>query len=414
MRRTSSTCKNILDYAIGLGVIVRWRDFYQRSYDYERPCWVEIDYPNFTSKSFNGHNFEEAFGFAADHVLDLYPKEAAVNENILDKAVADKAIAGWRSEIHISVLGPATATVYVTDREGCEATFRGGQNAWKRAEEFALGSYPKENTVLTLSQVVKRLYDEHCGNERYGYLLFCGDDAAVVDKVHGAYEKYSLAGGPVTYLPFHKVYGKPTENHNCSAAIIVHLSGTLDDIEINVTKNRFGNTFTMHCNALLEETTVETLHPDSSSYVGCFRILREAKNDGVISRYWMNSGDESECPYLGLYGGHRGAVAEEMFLDEGGTKGDIGLLRLAAAYCLELRKKRQPKKTSAMTSEELAAEIDNSGYTFRMDMVANSNLPTLGLWKRGGGLTPCGLSMQFDEVRDTFLERCVNWIREQK
>lgn len=326
MRRTSSTCKNILDDAIGLGLIVRWRDFYQRSYDYERPCWVEVDYPNFASKAFNGHNFEEAFGFAADHVLNLYPKETAVK------------------------------------------------------------------TVDECRQIIKQALDDGI---LYG--AYYPDPKMFTDP--------KMAGGFLEVWPTAGREGHVWPNDN-RKVFAPSLAEKCDGI------TNYNRVAEFVLSLYPKENDMTALHPDSSSYADCFRILREAKKDGVISHFAFYS-NISDPASIAVY--ERTNAPRKHFEDKDGTKGYIGLLREAAAYCLDLRKKRQPKPTGKMSEEQLANEIMASGYTLRMDTVANTSVPTLALYKNGShSISPCGLSMQSDEVRCAFLARCVEWIREQK
>ena len=97
----------------------------------------------------------------------------------------------------------------------------------------------------------------------------------------------------------------------------------------------------INCHDILHDTWVE--HPkektmpyndDNRSYADCFRVLREAKKEGVIANWDY----ESAVPGINLY--HRNASNPTRLYDNG-TKGDIGILREAADYVVGLRKKNE-------------------------------------------------------------------------
>ena len=168
-----------------------------------------------------------------------------------------------------------------------------------------------------------------------------------------------------------------------------------------------------------KETTV-----NKYSYTECFKILREAKKDGVI-REWGYRTNHSGMDYAGT-GVMRLDETWDFFLDTDRSKGDIGILNEAAEYVLELRGKMTPN-VSTMNDKQCMDELKASGYTIISDNY-DDNVPTFTLqtpirsclgqyigfpYFTNGEST--GLSMQrTSEDILTFLRKCVEYVRNQK
>lgn len=202
--------------------------------------------------------------------------------------------------------------------------------------------------------------------------------------------------------------------------------------------------------------TYKHLKPDSAGYIECFRILREAKKDGVICGWQMNSGhgydhkkyvtDYNVPAVIGFYGPASDGQNDIVFAEDG-TKGDIGLLREAADYVLELKHQKwlesqpihafdgmdikeafrvlneflkktgelkntkQPKSVSEMNTEAIYQEILNSGY--RIETIFESGCwPSLCMVLKGtwGHST----QQQTTETLRDFYERCLEYARSDR
>lgn len=299
--------------------------------------------------------------------------------------------------------------------------FAGPSRLWvfNDMADYVLSLYPKESPMTLDDAVTKILADIPLTSAGSTHIVVWGRlcDGDVVRTVADA-----IIGREETnfYTNTHTVVGKPTNESVEQAAIVLRVSGPLNKIEINVQKNRYGNTFNLHADAIGKGTTMPTegfpykhLSPDSAGYAECFKIMREALKDDVIYDW---------CYSPHMPDGHAGIdvyiipTHYESFRDPDKTKGDIGLLREAADYVLELKYeawlKQQMPDPKTMTADQMNAEILSSGYKLMETTHANHTTPTFGLFRASHG--PTGYSLQENETMPQFLRKCIEYIRSHK
>lgn len=189
---------------------------------------------------------------------------------------------------------------------------------------------------MTLDDAVKRLYDELPKTHIITpFVAFWGkNDTCVISIVNKFCELCDdrLHVWGFKYDPF------PMNEMAYIADMIVKVR----DNKLEVQKNRYGKNFTLDYEpeepAMSDNSgrwTYKHLKPDSAGYAECFRILREAVKDGIIRNWYY--GTEMPDGYPGIDVHSKNGHGFEASRDTDGTKGDIGLLREAADYVLELK-----------------------------------------------------------------------------
>lgn len=438
--RTVDECNAILDNAKSDGIIADWKQFYQRSTDFYRPCWVEIKFKDGYHKACNFGTRGEAQNWGADYVLSLYPKESGkidctvtvddpqgLHEWMKARFPKDVPVNNFTMTFHQREIPcrwgdsewvevDKSGDVVSVNVDGERKSFT-GQYAAQQASTYVRECMRdcwknKEKTVeIKLSEAVHSIMADPAFTQK-AWIIVWGDNHVAVGTVVDAMRKWqrdSIYQRPIagfTKMPY------PMEVER--ADIIIHVTGGPTGMTLEITKNRHGKMRRFDCMAdcyfkesNMNQNDVEKawpynhLHCDSAGYAECFRILREAKKDGVIDDWYYAAKMPDGPPGIDVYPvkGH----GFESFRDKDGTKGDIGLLREAADYVMGLKKKAEKPDPKDMSARECMAEIKLAG----MDM-GHGQGSLLPILKNG----PINVQYMYgDETYANFLRRCVEYIR---
>lgn len=214
------------------------------------------------------------------------------------------------------------------------------EDAYNKAADYVLSLYPKENVMSDmppLAQVIDEIM-EGTKVVSVGVIVQGGDDMVTVvakairtraaGRIPAAtVETYIGEGQPVPY--FQKEH----------AAIIITVSGPPTHLHLTVEKHRYGPMMSYSANIYAKDNKPPKETPmayqyDNRSYADCFRVLRDAKGDGLIANYGTNAASITDGCAIAYIVRKEMPHHIETFADQGGTKGDIGILREAAAWVL--------------------------------------------------------------------------------
>lgn len=418
--RSVDECKSVLNRAEADGLISDWMY-------YDTTTLADIDkYYCVSVKTLSGHwqdwTIVDAFQGAAEYVESLPKKATPEPLTCRCKRMkwCDRTSVWFDSWLHRYFLAVQCPDCNSHCQSTGAITYKDGPFTMLSTpyrEEDLLESLRNQEATVTLEDAVKVLFNQFHENTHGQYIILwveSKDDKDLLVAVCDA-----ICANPLN-LPLFElstVIGRPMVDTCERASMIVRVSGTPEKIELNIQKNRYGSTFNLHCT-----TEEKTVHPDSSSYGECFKVLREAKKDGVIKGWWMNSGHGYDYTKgvpmydtptrIGFYGSASDGQNDIVFEDDG-TKGDIGILREAAAYAKDLRAK-QPKPVEKMDAKMLSDEITLHGYSTKTARKSNTDVPTLTLYDIGQPHKAFPISIDENETLTDFLRRCVTHIRGQK
>lgn len=371
-------------------------------------------------RTFSGHYFWQD---AADYVLSLYPKEATPEPMTCRckrmEWDAHHEIWGDHKQHHlfISITCPDCDTKClpkgaISYKDGLFGML---STPFRKGDLLEVLKNPKEETVkIKLSEAVSSIMGDTSGISGV-WIIVWGENHVGLQEVVNAFRKHQALS---TYQRRVSHFSSmPVESERSAADIIIHVTGGPTGMTLEITKNRHGKMRRFDCMAdcyfkesNMNQNDVEKawpykhLHCDSAGYADCFRILRDAKKDGVIQSWWYDIQGIRGCPTAAVM--LKGNTKPSRHDDKDGTKGDIGILREAADYVLGLRKKAEKPNPKTMSALDCRIEINSSGM--KLDTNDDFLLPML---KEG----PIGrLSMFNTETFEDFLRRCVVYIRGMK
>lgn len=151
-----------------------------------------------------------------------------------------------------------------------------------------------------------------------------------------------------------------------------------------------------------------------ASYEECWKIIRAAKKHGIILSICYRDCHQSDTAFCD--GTLRFALPHEdvQFFSRYHPQTDLDMLREAAGWIIEQRRKLSRKDPSKMLSVECEQELEDAGYTVLGIACNLSGIENLVLCdarnKMPVGCDPLLLS----ETPLQFIRRCVEYVRRQK
>jgi hypothetical protein len=276
----------------------------------------------------------------------------------------------------------------------------------------------KEETVkIKLSEAVSSIMGDTSGIIGV-WIIVWGENPTVLQEVVKAFRKHQALSTCQRHVS--SFSSMPVESERSAANIIIHVTGGPTGMTLEITKNRHGKMRRFDCMAdcyfkesNMNQNDVEKawpykhLHCDSAGYAECFRILRDAKKDGVIVSWMFEAYSLTQEPSPRLVVAPTMVRNDAVIFQDDGTKGDIGILREAADYVMGLRKKAEKPDPKTMSAEDCGFELRQTPNV-EVTSIPGFLLPVL----RISGSTHFHM-LQAETYHD-FLRRCVEYIRGQK
>lgn len=227
---------------------------------------------------------------------------------------------------------------------------------FRKGDLLGLKKQKEETVKIKLSEAVSSIMGDTSGIIGV-WIIVWGENPTVLQEVVKAFRKHQALSTCQRHVS--SFSSMPVESERSAANIIIHVTGGPTGMTLEITKNRHGKMRRFDCMAdcyfkesNMNQNDVEKAWPykhlrheisGDASYAGCFRILRDAKKDGVIENWWYTAKGIRGCPTAAVM--LKGNTNPVRYDDNDGTKGDLGILREAADYVLGLRKKaeKQPE-----------------------------------------------------------------------
>ncbi len=378
---------------------------------------------------------------AADYVLSLYPKEATPEpmtcrckrfhwDADVSKWIDIKVAAYYLCATCPDCNTDCLPTGVVCYQEGAWLML---STPYKEDDLLGMKKQKEETVKIKLSEAVSSIMGDTSGIIGV-WIIVWGENPTVLQEVVKAFRKHQALSTCQRHVS--SFSSMPVESERSAANIIIHVTGGPTGMTLEITKNRHGKMRRFDCMAdcyfkesNMNQNDVEKkpdhpyqfghdtdgcgkhykhLHPDTAGYAECFRILREAKKDGVIGNWWYDAKGICGCPTAAVM--LKGNTKPVRYDDNDGTKGDLGILREAADYVLGLRKNIK-QDIGSMSQIQMVDEVQASGYEFKYASV--TGIPSIGLFPKCANTPSLTMKAQ-GENQTGFLRRCVEYIRGQK
>lgn len=418
--RTIDECRAILDKAKADGMIYNWDE-----YDNTNGCDIWKRYIVWISGD-DGYVEFYKHRAAADYVLSLYPKEATPEPMTCrcKRMVWDDSSKMWSDHdqdcLWTTITCPDCNTKCLPTGVVCyqEGAWLMLSTPYKEDDLLGLKKQKEETVKIKLSEAVSSIMGDTSGIIGV-WIIVWGENPTGLQEVVKAFRKHQALSTCQRHVS--SFSSMPVESKRSAANIIIHVTGGPTGMTLEITKNRHGKMRRFDCMAdcyfkesNMNQNDVEKkawpykhLHCDSAGYAECFRILREARKDGVIRDYGYYALSTNNNPMVSVWKYTTGCGRN--FDDTDGTKGDIGILREAADYVLGLRKAKEKPDLKTMNVHQCQGEIADAGCIIVRVKFTGTDTPTLMMQNRVGHAT-CSC-LQIDEPLLSFYRRCVEYIR---